>query len=134
MATIAIMVGGALVNALAFSGSNYLFSHMSGDDRKRHDKAIEDLQAAQAAWSKKRAERLDYLNSRMTKELHAKQTFDDVDEAMSQYYSLTGKRLASLPEPTLNDFYTPSPEQKNRELLFVGLGMVATGVLAYKML
>ena len=25
---VAMMVGGALVNALAFSGSNYLFSHM----------------------------------------------------------------------------------------------------------
>ena len=54
---VGMMVGGALVNALAFSGSNYLFSHMgkSNDaekERKRHDKAEEQLQAAQTAWNK----------------------------------------------------------------------------------
>jgi hypothetical protein len=40
MASIAMLVGGALVNALAFSGSNYLFSMLrsSGvdEERKRH--------------------------------------------------------------------------------------------------
>ena len=58
MATaVAMMIGGAVVNALAFTGSNYLFSHLgkSGDaeaERKRHDKALEQLEEAQAAWSK----------------------------------------------------------------------------------
>ena len=40
MASVAIMVGGALVNALAFSGSNYLFSKLGQGDteeQKRHD-------------------------------------------------------------------------------------------------
>ena len=41
MASLMMMVGGAVVNALAFSGSNYLFSKMHSDEeRKRHDKAI----------------------------------------------------------------------------------------------
>ena len=40
---VAMMIGGAVVNALAFSGSNYLFSHMgkSNDadaERERHEK------------------------------------------------------------------------------------------------
>ena len=43
MASIALLVGGALVNALAFSGSNFLFSMLrdpgAGDERKRHDQA-----------------------------------------------------------------------------------------------
>ena len=51
---------GALVNALAFTGSNYLFSSLSKEsidkERKRHDKAIEDLQRAQIEWAKKRQE------------------------------------------------------------------------------
>ena len=63
MASIAMLVGGALVNALAFSGSNWLISMLksSGLDEecKRHDKAIEKLQAAQVEWSRKRTERLD---------------------------------------------------------------------------
>ena len=55
---VAMMIGGAVVNALAFSGSNYLFSQMgkSGDaekERERHDKALEHLEEARDAWSKK---------------------------------------------------------------------------------
>ena len=43
MATIALMVGGAITNALAFSGSNFLFSQMSGAaERKRHNLAMEN--------------------------------------------------------------------------------------------
>ena len=97
---VAMMIGGAVVNALPFSGSNYLFSYMgkSGDaeaERKRLDKALEQLEEAQAAWSKKRTERLDFVNEEMQKEHHAEQTFDDVDRALKQYYYVTGKNLPS---------------------------------------
>ena len=51
------VIGGALANALAFSGSIFLFSSLSkesiGKERKRHDKAIEDLRRAQIEWAKK---------------------------------------------------------------------------------
>ena len=51
MASIGFLIGGVLINALAFSGSNFLFSSLSKEsidkERKRHDKAIEDLQGAQ---------------------------------------------------------------------------------------
>ena len=51
-----MLVGGAMVNALTFSGSNYLFSMLRSSDlneeRKRHDQAVEQLQAAQVKWSK----------------------------------------------------------------------------------
>ena len=47
MASVAMLVGDTLVNALAFSGSKYLFSVLrdSGVDaeRKRHDKAVGQL-------------------------------------------------------------------------------------------
>ena len=71
MASIGLLIGGALVNALAFTGSNYLFSSLSKEsidkERKRH-KAIEDLQRAQIEWAKKRQERLDYISSEIAKE------------------------------------------------------------------
>ena len=48
MASIGFLTVGAVVNALAFTGSNFLFSSLSKEsinkERKRHDKAIEDLQ------------------------------------------------------------------------------------------
>ena len=57
MATIGFLIGGALVNPLAFTGSNYLLSSLSKEsidkERKRHDKAIEDLQTVQIERAKK---------------------------------------------------------------------------------
>ena len=51
------LISGALVNALSFTGSNYLFSSLSKEsidkEQKRHDKAVEDLQRAQIEWAKK---------------------------------------------------------------------------------
>ena len=56
MASVAMLIGGALTNALAFTGSSYLFHRLSKDsidaERKRHA-AIEKLQAAQIEWAHK---------------------------------------------------------------------------------
>ena len=45
MASIAIMIGGAIINATAFVGGNYLAKYLSGDsagqEKKRHDLAVE---------------------------------------------------------------------------------------------
>lgn len=137
MASIAMLVGGALVNALAFTGSNYLFTMLRSSDadeeRKRHDKAVEQLQAAQAAWSKKRTERLDWISEDLRRQGHAVQTFRDVDAAIREYARATGKNLDPLePEPQLSDFYHPSDDQKDREIAFVILGMAATGLVCYE--
>ena len=46
-----MLIGGAIANALAFTSSSYLFHRLSKGsidrERKRHDAAIEKLQAAQ---------------------------------------------------------------------------------------
>ena len=95
-----MLVGGAMVNALAFSGSNYLFSMLRSSDlneeRKRHD---------QAKWSRKRTERLDWINEYLRRQGHAVQTFRDVDDAMREYSRVTGTKLDTLgPEPKFSDF------------------------------
>lgn len=138
MASIAMLVGGALVNALAFTGSNYLFTMLrssgANEERKRHDKAVEQLQAAQEEWSKRRTERLDWINDELRRQGHAVQTFRDVDAAMREYSQVTGHHIDPLgPEPQLSDFYQPSGDQKDRELAFVVLGMAATGLVAYRL-
>ena len=97
MASVAMLVGGALVNALAFSGSYYLFSlaHRSGieEECKHHDKVVEQIQAAQAEWSQKCTERLDWINEELCHQNDSVQTFWDVDSAMHKYYRVTGKPL-----------------------------------------
>ena len=142
MATVAMLIGGALVNALAFSGSNYIFSLLRSSDldeeRKRHDKAVEQLQATQAAWSRRRTERLDWINEELQRQNHAIQTFRDVDAAIREYAQVFGQaeynKLGALgPKPQLTDFYMPSSDQKDREIAFVVLGMAATGLVAYKL-
>ena len=70
MATIALMVGGAITNALAFSGSNFLFSQMSGaEERKRHNLAMEKLQHERDTWNEELLERIDYINEELKKEV-----------------------------------------------------------------
>ena len=139
MASIAMMAGGAIVNALAFSGSNYLFSKLDKEDRgdtleerKRHDDAVEQMQAARDAWSQKRGERLDWIKKKLREQNHAVQNFHDTEAAWREYILVTGENLDPLePEPQLSDFYTPSSAQKDREISFVIGGMVVTGLVTY---
>ena len=72
MSSIGFLIGGPLLNALAFSDSNFMFSSLSKEsidkERKRHhDKAIENLQQTQIEWANKRQERLNYINPFFTK-------------------------------------------------------------------
>ena len=136
MASIGFLIGGALINALAFSGSNFLFSSLSKDsidkERKRHDKAIEDLQGAQIEWAKKRQERLAYINSQIMKELKAEKRFMDLNSAMQQYFIVTGRQLEQLPpKPVLSDYYVPSEDHHNRELAFITISMIGIGAFLW---
>ena len=57
MASVTMLIRGALANALAFTGSSYLFHRLSADnidtERKRVNAVIEALQAAQIKWAHK---------------------------------------------------------------------------------
>ena len=101
--------------------------------RKRHDKAVEQLQAAQATWSRKRTEHLDFINGKLCRQGHAVKTFRDVDAAMQEYAQITGHNLDPLgAKPQLADFYHLSDGQKDHEIAFVTLGMAGTGFVAYQ--
>ena len=68
MASILFTVGGAVVNALAFSGNNFVFSRVTdhfAEERKRHDLALEKLQRARDEWNRDRMKRLDLINKRL---------------------------------------------------------------------
>ena len=136
MASIGFLLGGAIANALAFTGSSYLFHSLSKDsidkERKRHDLAVEQLQKAQISWQKKRQERIDFINRQLMLEKKAEGKFSELDDAMREYHRLFGNRLEPLPpEPVLSDFYTPSDDQHYRELAFITLGMTGIGGVLY---
>ena len=52
------MAGGGVINALAFSGSNFLFHKLSSskEERKRHDLAIDSYQKDHNSWIERRQE------------------------------------------------------------------------------
>ena len=55
MASLLFTVGGAIVNVLAFSSTNFVFSRLTdhgAEKRKRHDLALEKLQRATDEWNK----------------------------------------------------------------------------------
>ena len=132
MASLLFTVGGAVVNALAFSGNNFVFSRLTdhgAEERKRHDLALEKLQRARDEWNRDRMKRLDFMNKRLREKNEARTYINNIDEVMLEYYRAFGKQIKPLPtEPQLSDFYHPSEAQKNDELLFATVG---TGLATY---
>ena len=135
MATLAMMAGGALINALAFSGTNAAFSLLGdhGTEMKRHNLAVERLSKAREEYSQERQQRLDLINKTIRGQKHAEQTFGDLGIAMREYNKVTGQQLPPLrDEPKLSDFYNPSRQRKDAEIALVVGGMTLVGFLAYK--
>ena len=132
MASVLFTIGGAMVNALAFSGTNFFFSRLTdhgAEERKRHDLALEKLQRAKYDGNRDRMKRLDFMNKRLREKNEARTYIKNVDEAMLEYYRIFAKKIKSLPPwPELSYFYHPSENQKIGELLFV---VVGTGIATY---
>ena len=129
MASLLFTIGGAVVNALAFSGTNFVFSRRTdhaAEERKRHDLVLEKLQKARDEWNRDQVERLDLINKRLRKRNEARAYIKNVDEAMLEYYRVFAKKKIKPlpPEPEISDFYHPT-ETKNGELLF---SVVDTGI------
>ena len=121
-----MLIGGALVNTLAFTGSSYLFSRLSKDstdaERQRHDLAIEQLQKPQIEWAQKRKQQLDFINKQLRLKRKVETKFTELNDDDHEVF---GHELPPLPqEPILSDYYTPSNEQHYQELVFVALSMI----------
>ena len=143
MASIAVMAFGAVVNAASFIGGNYLARYLSGDSGKaaldekiRHDKALEQYQAAYAKYQKDRTALLDWIATNDRMKYKAAQDFKTTDQALALYnqYHQTqpDKQIKMLKEPQFSDFYKPSPKQQTGELVFIGATLVGGGYLIYR--
>ena len=130
MASLLAIGASAAINALAFSGTNYIFSKFSDHgeaERKRHDIALEDLQRDRDKWNQERMERLDFINKRLRDKKEARDYIQNLDSAMLEYYRAFSVKLKPLPPgPQLSDYYNASDQQKSGELLFVIAGTAIT--------
>ena len=100
MASLLFTIGGAVVNALAFSGINFVFSRLTDngeEKRKQHDLALEKLQRARDEWNKDRMKRLDFISKRLSEKNEARACINNADEAMLEYYRVFAKQIKPLP-------------------------------------
>ena len=132
-----MMIGGAVVNGVAFTGSGYLFKMLDNNgyqsEMARHNLAQEKLQKASTEWEEHRKQTIDFANLQLKKEHDAAIDFTNADNALLLYNELyPSKQLEVRKKPQLSDFYTPSDEMKNYEYLWIMLGLTGVGVIVYK--
>ena len=114
-----------------------MFHRLSADNiddkRKRHDAAIEALQAAQIEWAHKQQQQIDFINNQLRLGRKVETKFTELNDAMREFHEVFGHELPPLSrEPVLSDFYSQTDEQHYRELGFIVLSMVGIrGVLYY---
>ena len=134
MASIALMIGGAIINATTFVGGSYLAKYLSGssdsdEEKKRHDLAVEKYQKKYEEYEENRAKLNDWImtNDRIKDE--AKENFKNTDYALKLYNKIHQDDL-NLREPQFSDFYQPSAQQKQGEIIYVGASALAIGFAA----
>ena len=134
MASIALMIGGAIINATTFVGGSYLAKYLSGssdsdEEKRRHDLAVEKYQKKYEEYEENRAKLNDWImtNDRIKDE--AKENFKNTDYALKLYNKIHQDDL-SLRQPQFSDFYQPSAQQKQGEIIYVGASALAIGFAA----
>ena len=108
MASLLFTIAGAVVNALAFSSTDFVFSKLTdhgAEEHKRHDLALEKLQRARDEWNRNRMKRLDFMNKRLREKNEARRYINNVDKIVLEYYQAFAKQIKPLPpEAQLSDF------------------------------
>ena len=89
MASIAIMLGGAVLNATTFIGGSYLAKYLSGgntdQERVRHDKALEKYQKDNSKYEEYRYWLFDWVDANRHNDAIASQNLSNTDEALKLY-------------------------------------------------
>ena len=133
MASIALMIGGAIINATTFVGGSYLAKYLSGssdsdEEKKRHDLAVEKYQKEYEEYEENRAKLNDWIMTNDRIKDKAKENFKNTDYAL-KLYKIHQDDL-NLREPQFSDFYQPSAQQKQGEIIYVGASALAIGFAA----
>ena len=126
MATIVLTTAiGAVLNAASFIGGSYLAKFLTGKEqdkeRKRHDLALEKYEKDYNDWKEKMGRVQLWQEQREKNKDEASYNFQSTDEALRVYAKTHPDDVGDSEEPNFNDYYSPSKDQKNGEMLFTGL-------------
>lgn len=121
-----MMLGTAIINASAFTGSTYLAKYISGDDtaeeRKRHDLETEKYQRDLDAWTKQQQQYQSWLEKNYKDKMQADKTFENTDYAFKLYAQTHHAPMIRKP--------VMPKRHKNNELLYMGIGGLVIGAIA----
>ena len=82
MASIVIMIAGALINATAFTGGNYLAQYLSGGGKAALEEKtcpLEKYQEAMANYKRERTQLLDWIETNREIKEQAKQNLSEAE-------------------------------------------------------
>ena len=97
MASLLSTICGAVVNAFAFSDTNFVFSRLMDhgvEKRIRHDLTLKKLPRASNKWNRDRMKQLDFINKRLRENNEARAYINNIDEAMLEYYRVFAKKCS----------------------------------------
>ena len=117
MASLIALAGGALINALAFSGTNYMFSHLDKKMQMKNEydttRRLKNLIRQTLSGQKERTKKLDFYNKYLKDQQEAYSYIANINDAAEEYYQATGQKQELTPKHTLSELYHPS-EIKNQ--------------------
>ena len=135
MASLLATGGVALMNAIAFTATNYGARLLTKpDDRALKERLkTEKFQQDHIAWAERRQARLDAEAARrrraQTSETHLRET----DRSMVEYASAY-EEMFNDPEPQLYMYHQKSPKEKKNDLIMVLGSITGVGVIAHYLL
>ena len=134
MVSAVAVVATANVNAVAFSGSNFIFSHndksTAADDAKRRQEAIDKYNKEQDAYNENLRLRNEFLVARKQQQSKSEQAFHDVAADLAGYYRINSTDAKYYNnEPKLD--YKPSDTQAELEFGFQFVGTICAVIDAY---
>ena len=139
MASIAIVIGGAALNATSFIGGNYVVRYLSGDDkaqaekeRERHDHALEKYNKAVERFREGQEKLQDFIAENDRLKHQTSQNLVNAYNALKLYNQTDNEKIA-LKELQMSDYYSPSNQQKVAEIMYVGGGALVLGYTASRL-
>ena len=128
------VVATAVVNAVAFSGSNYIFSHFdknsAAEDARKRQEAIDKYNRARDAYNENLRLKNEFLANRRQQEADSEKTFHDVASDLIEYYRISGLDDEYFDnKPKLE--YKPSEVQAELELGFQLVGTICAVIGVY---
>ena len=140
MTSIAIVIGGAVLNATSFIGGNYLARYLllvddkaqAEKERERHDHALEKYNEAVERFREGQEKLQDFIAENDRLKHQTSQNLVNVDTALKLYNQTHHEKIASK-EPQMSDYYSPNNQQKTPEIMYVGGGALVLGYTASRL-